>query len=85
MLDTLRDFMRRLTALGVSATAAAAYAQTLAPGASASGNRCSIDTSLLSLPGPMRGLYRPTSMPASSHARRLPARSDARSLIVRRF
>lgn len=32
-----RDFMRSLTALGVSAGAAAAYAQSLAPGASAAG------------------------------------------------
>jgi hypothetical protein len=32
-----RDFVRRLTALGVSATAAAAYAQSLTPGASAAG------------------------------------------------
>src|SRR5262245_30782675 len=32
-----RDFVRRLTALGVSATAAAAYAQTLAPSAAAAG------------------------------------------------
>jgi hypothetical protein len=32
-----RDFVRYLTALGVSATAAAAYAQTLAPGAEAAG------------------------------------------------
>lgn len=32
-----RDFVRSLTALGVSATAAAAYAQTLAPGVAAAG------------------------------------------------